>query len=731
MTVMDNELTEGHELGSGLLGKAQGFYVASAVDGTSQTMAFTAMFESGGYEDSISFFGVHRTAASESHLGVMGGTGKYVNARGYAIVKTFTGGTGNTQQPHQFTDGLETVLEWEKKRERPAWILRPSGTELTAPTRQALPAKTNETKTKKQMVLLKPSAFSKSPKLPPPQQGGFSDSLIGDTVEAADAFIRQWVSPHLYDSSSTSCSLSSLFSAENRGEGRRFLDVLAKLHYAIQSAGLVNPDSAKLAQARELMQTAMKYLEKEFYRVLKSNRRFLDSESISGLSSNEKAEINADADAIEDLKMIANCMISSGYEKDCVKIYKKLRRKMIVEALSNLGFEKLTSAQMQKLEWEILEKKIKGWVRLAKVAFVTLFNGERILCDRIFSTSSSSSSVSIAESTFIDVTLQSALKLFVFPITVAKCRKTAEKIFPTLDVYQTILHVIPQIEQIFSYDSTASVRSQAAESLEKLGESVNAMMIEFQSSITKESSKSPIPGGGVHQLTRYVMNFIVFLADYSDSLTVIIKDKESSLPLPEDYYNNGNNEENPENAGSPMAARLAWLILVLLCKIDAKSRLYSDAALSYLFLANNLHYVLIKVRTSNLKVVLGDDWVANHEVKVTQYLEKYEKMAWGDVIASLPGVSTAAAKAEEALRRFNKAFEETYKKHKNWVVPDPKLRDEIKASIASKLMGGYTGFYKEYPVGSSDIVRFTPEDLNGYISDLYIGLRGSVPVSTN
>ncbi|CAN8295096.1 unnamed protein product [Cochlearia groenlandica] len=111
MTVMDNELTEGNELGSGLLGKAQGFYVASAIDGTSQTMAFTAMFESGGYEDSISFFGVHRTAASESHLGVMGGTGKYVNARGYAVAKTFTGGNGNTQQPHQFTDGLETVLE--------------------------------------------------------------------------------------------------------------------------------------------------------------------------------------------------------------------------------------------------------------------------------------------------------------------------------------------------------------------------------------------------------------------------------------------------------------------------------------------------------------------------------------------------------------------------------------------------------------------------------------------
>ncbi|KAE8683279.1 Dirigent protein 10 [Hibiscus syriacus] len=45
MTVIDDELTAGHELGSEFLGKAQGFYVASSVDGTSQTMAFTAMFQ--------------------------------------------------------------------------------------------------------------------------------------------------------------------------------------------------------------------------------------------------------------------------------------------------------------------------------------------------------------------------------------------------------------------------------------------------------------------------------------------------------------------------------------------------------------------------------------------------------------------------------------------------------------------------------------------------------------
>ncbi|KAE8712113.1 Dirigent protein 10 [Hibiscus syriacus] len=107
MTVNDEKLTNGHELGSGFVGKAPGFYVASSVGGTSQTMAFTAMFQSGHYADTLSFFGVHRTGVSESHFSIMGGTGKYVSARGFAIVKTLP--ASNHQQE---TDGFETVLEF-------------------------------------------------------------------------------------------------------------------------------------------------------------------------------------------------------------------------------------------------------------------------------------------------------------------------------------------------------------------------------------------------------------------------------------------------------------------------------------------------------------------------------------------------------------------------------------------------------------------------------------------
>uniref|UniRef100_A0A3Q7J253 Dirigent protein n=1 Tax=Solanum lycopersicum TaxID=4081 RepID=A0A3Q7J253_SOLLC len=103
LTVFDDELTQGHELNSGLVGKSQGFYVSSSEDGTSQTMAFTVMFHSGSYSDSLSFFGVHRVRVSESHLAIMGGTGKYVNAKGFATVKTFPAA-------NQETDGVQTLL---------------------------------------------------------------------------------------------------------------------------------------------------------------------------------------------------------------------------------------------------------------------------------------------------------------------------------------------------------------------------------------------------------------------------------------------------------------------------------------------------------------------------------------------------------------------------------------------------------------------------------------------
>ncbi|KAK4373556.1 hypothetical protein RND71_008940 [Anisodus tanguticus] len=108
ITVVDNDITEGHELGSSILGRAQGFYLTSSSDGTSHTLALTTLFHGHEHEvdDTISFFGIHRTATPISHIAIIGGTGKYENAKGYATIETM---------PHvdqHTTDGVETITHF-------------------------------------------------------------------------------------------------------------------------------------------------------------------------------------------------------------------------------------------------------------------------------------------------------------------------------------------------------------------------------------------------------------------------------------------------------------------------------------------------------------------------------------------------------------------------------------------------------------------------------------------
>ncbi|KAE8664985.1 putative Chloroplast-targeted copper chaperone protein [Hibiscus syriacus] len=109
ITVIDDELTQGNEFGSSIIGKAQGFYLASSTDGSSHTMAFTAMFhdeDDNDKDDAVSFFGVHHTAAVKSPIAIVGGTGKYGNAQGFAVVETLN----HTNQ--YTTDGIDKLLKF-------------------------------------------------------------------------------------------------------------------------------------------------------------------------------------------------------------------------------------------------------------------------------------------------------------------------------------------------------------------------------------------------------------------------------------------------------------------------------------------------------------------------------------------------------------------------------------------------------------------------------------------
>lgn len=372
------------------------------------------------------------------------------------------------------------------------------------------------------------------------------------------------------------------------------------------------------------------------------------------------------------------------------------------------------------MNWDVLELMNKNWLNAVKVSVKTLFAGEKVLCDHVFSVSET-----IRESCFADISKDGAMALFKFPELVSKHKKSQERIFRLLELYEAISELWPEIELTFSSQSTSGIKLQALSSLHKLGHSICTILSDFESTIQKDSWKTPVTGGGIHPLTESVMSYISSLAEYSLTLSDIAADYTSpeNSPFPESY--------SFDSTKPAAAVHLAWLILVLLCTLDRKAEQYKDVGLSYLFLANNLQFMMEKVRTSSLKELLGEEWMFIHIKKVKQYALSYELHAWNKVFTSLPEKSSSALSPEESkdcFRSFNAAFEEAYAKQASWIVPDGKLRDELKVSIARKLVPRYRVFYETH-VGCLSgernlemLVKIGPDDLGNYLSDLFHGI---------
>ncbi|KAJ6767947.1 EXOCYST COMPLEX PROTEIN EXO70 [Salix koriyanagi] len=594
------------------------------------------------------------------------------------------------------------------------------------------------------------SSFS-TPSTPSSSTHKFSESMAEETVEHAESIITKW------DPNSSSITrVTSLFHG-NRDEAEDFLTSVRDLRRAMHTLVSEHPASDMLVLSQKLMQMAMARLQKEFYQILAATRDKLDPESISLRSSDgsrnledenelgSEEELKTAGDSISDvervmavamldLKSIADCMIGSGYSNECVKIYKLIRKSVVDEGLHLLGIEKFRPSQIHKMNREALEHMIKNWINAVKIAVKTLFNGEKALCDHVFSASQT-----IKESCFSEIS-EGARNLFKFPVLVAKCKKLPERIFPLMELYEALSDLQPEVEFIFNSESTADINLQVVSSLHGLAESIRAVLSDFASTIQNDSSKTLIVGGGIHPLTQKVMNYISSLADYSRILSDIFSDSPPprNTALPEAYF------EIPtfdSSLAPAVSVHLAWLILVLLCKLDRKAEVYKDMTLSYLFLANNLQIVLDKVCTTRLNVLLGEDWVFKLAQKVIQYASNYETMAWGKVFSSLPDINSPPLSPEEAkecFQRFNAAFEEAYKKQASWVVPDMKLRDELKVSITKELLPAYREFYDTHRMtlrmenNFEMFVRFTPDDLENYISALFHGtaLSGIAPPPT-
>ncbi|KAG6518623.1 exocyst complex component EXO70H1-like [Zingiber officinale] len=535
-------------------------------------------------------------------------------------------------------------------------------------------------------------------------------------VASAEAVVVKW-DPN----SSAYAKITSLF-YEDRIEARRFVahvSALQRLMLDVAAAGepsgLSHPS---LALAQTLMQAAMRRLEKEFYQILAANRDLLDPESVSVRSSvsdidpwdddETTATAVGDSTTVDNLRAIAGAMVFAGYGKECVSIYRTFRKSIVDDGLARLGFE--LRLQSYKMDWPALELKIRSWLAAARVTVRTLFHGERVLVDEVFADSDV-----VREAVFSNIT-GDAVQFFAFPELVARSiKRSHDKLFRMLDMHDVLAELWPEVGLVFSFESTASVRTQVVASLAKLTEAARIGLADFESAIVKEPSQSPVPGGSVHPMNRYAMNYLALLADYHPSAEEIFDSWQPSPP------------PHSVSATSPPLVLVARLIETLLLKLDGKADAYHDAALSHLFMANNLQYVVNKVGSCALRGLLGNDWSARHAAKARHHLARYERVAWGPLAAMVPATEvSSAAEARERMRGYRAALEEALAAQAGWAVVDAAVREETRERVREMVVPAYRGFHARWLSTASGVAGFpTPDEVWDRLGGLFSQLSGS------
>lgn len=573
-------------------------------------------------------------------------------------------------------------------------------------------------------------------------------------LDAAEKVILRW------DPSSDQ-SRRSFNWEDSPEEAAEYLSAVDDILQLLEELSIGSESTDIVDRAENLIQMAMCQLESEFRHILIQSTIPLDAERLygsirrvhlsfashyseiddefesfgeetrsSGRFHERGATIGEDSwvdlihpDAAVDLSEIADRMIRSGYEKECVQVYSTVRRDALDECLMILGVERLSIEEVQKSDWKFLDEKMKKWIQAVKITVRLILEGEKRLYDQIFNGANESKEVC-----FNETAKGCVMQLLTFGEAVAIGKRSPEKLFRILDMYDALAGVLRDLEAMVSDEFLIS---EAHGVLCGLGEAALGTFVEFENAIESENSKKAMQNAEIHPLVRYVMNYVRLLVDYSKTMNSLLEDEEvQGSPNKRDNLDN----LQLESTLSPLARRLLMLLSSLESNLMEKAKLYEDVAMQFIFLMNNILYIVKKVKDSELAQLLGDNWLRRHSGQIRQYETSYLRASWSKVLSFLKdegigGSTSNASKValKEKFKNFNASFEEICRVQTAWKVSDAQLRDELIISVSEKVIPAYRSFLGRFKNQlesgrhSGKYIKYTPDDLENSLSDLFEG----------
>lgn len=528
-----------------------------------------------------------------------------------------------------------------------------------------------------------------------------------------------------------------------------FLDAVDELIATIRDWSPMARDKTVgvlLARAEDLMQQAMFRVEEEFRSLMERGGESyeLSRESAGNLSFDSEDEDEGGEDheipvaqpvtdydvvidalpsgTINDLHEIAKRMVAAGFGKECSHVYSSCRREFLEESLSRLGLQKLSIDEVHKMPWSDLEEEIERWVKASNVALRILFPSERRLCDRVFFGLSSAADLS-----FMEVCRGSTIQLLNFADAVAIGSRSPERLFKVLDVFEALRELMPEFDSVFSDQYCLVLRNEAVTIWKRLGEAIRGILMELENLIRRDPAKAPVPGGGLHPMTRYVMNYLRAACRSRQTLEQVF-DENVVPPL----------KLGDDRGGSStsLSVQMAWIMELFGSNLEAKAKIYKDSALSSVFMMNNGRYIGQKVKDSELASLLGDDWMRKHTARIRQWHANFQRSSWNKVLGVLkldnnPLAPNVAAKTmKDKIKLFNTCFEEICEAQSGWVAYNDQMREDLRISIMKLLLPAYRSFIARLcnvPELGKHVerhIKYGAEEIEARINGLFQGNAG-------
>lgn len=537
-----------------------------------------------------------------------------------------------------------------------------------------------------------------------------------------------------------------------REEAADYLQAVYEIQRLTESLASLLSDGGRkekelLDQANSVLQMAMVRLEEELFDILSKNKQSFTPEYVSSHLCDE--DVSSDVSVvstedelveeasrrysggteqenrkvdlihpgvISDIKSIANVMFASHFDQEFCDTFVSFWKDVLDEYFVALCVEKLSIEELCKMESKQLCSKIRKWNKAMKFIVKVYLASEKHLFDEVFGEFGST-----YKACFIEASKGSMLCLLNFGEAVVIGPREADKLFTLLNMYEVLSNLIPDIDTLFSEEAGSFLRAEFHQLMIRLGGTVKATLLKFEHDVASYPSTTPFPGGGIHHVTRYVMNYVKTLAEYSDTLNLLLRVQSG-----ENTVLNGQNICSDDFC--PLAFHLQLLMSNLESNIDNKSRLYRDASLKHIFIMNNIHYMVGKVRGSALEEFYGSGWIREYTRKFQLHETSYERETWRPILSLLRGDGNNKTEVlrgrflRDRLRGFNNAFEEVYKCQTTWSIPDHELRKDLRISTSQKVIQAYRPFTGTISaIIGEKYIKYSADELENHILDLFEG----------